>query len=145
MLVQTPNHDTRPRFCKWNLRVSPEPAPLRERLASHRALHELSLRHNLRRCGHPFNTVVRREQSRLPQHASRSTLAISACMASVVDYPSLGELASHRSAASWKAATMVISTPYLPGTAANIRYQHAPTTSVWTGQGKRPAMTGIVR
>jgi hypothetical protein len=32
---------------------------------------------------------------------------------------------------AYKAATMVISTLYLPGTAANIQYQYAPTRSVW--------------
>ncbi len=35
---------------------------------------------------------------------------------------------------------MVISTLYLPGTAANVQHQHAPARGVCTGQKKCPAM-----
>jgi hypothetical protein len=40
---------------------------------------------------------------------------------------------------------MVISTFYLPGSAANIQYQYAPTGGVYAGQRKSSAMTSTVR
>jgi hypothetical protein len=40
---------------------------------------------------------------------------------------------------------MVISTLYLPETAANIQYQYALTRGVWAGQAEHSAMTGTVR
>jgi hypothetical protein len=40
---------------------------------------------------------------------------------------------------------MVISTLYLPGTAANVQHQHEPARGVCAGQEKRSAMTSTIR
>ena len=56
----------------------------------------------------------------------------------------LGPHPAHRAG---KAAnvTLIISTLYLPETAANLRYQHAPLRSICAGQTKYSVITGAVR
>ena len=40
---------------------------------------------------------------------------------------------------------MIVSTLYLPGTAANVQYQSAPTGGMSAGRKGCPDMTGIIR
>ncbi|MDT7715644.1 MAG: hypothetical protein QOH09_1636 [Pseudonocardiales bacterium] len=40
---------------------------------------------------------------------------------------------------------LIISTPYLPESTANVRYQHAPLRSIRTGQTKYSVITGTIR